>query len=176
MPSIFTHAAAALALGTAFRAPSPPARFWVAGALCAVVPDLDSFALRWVPYEHVLGHRGITHSIAFAAVFAAIVVAVWFRTWPGGSAVPWAYLWIATASHGLLDMFTNGGGGVALLAPFTEERLFFPWRPILVSPMSASRFFTERGARVFASELRWVWLPCAVLVVACIAARKRRRA
>jgi inner membrane protein len=176
VPSIFTHAAAALALGTAFRAPSPPARFWVAGALCAVVPDLDAFALRFVPYEHLFGHRGITHSIAFAAVFAAVVVALAFRSWPGGAVVLWTYLWIATASHGVLDMFTNGGGGVALLAPFTDERLFFPWRPILVSPMSASRFFTERGARVFASELRWVWLPCAVLAVVCIAARRRHRA
>jgi len=30
--------------------------------------------------------------------------------------------------HGLLDMITNGGKGVAFLWPFTSERFFFPAR------------------------------------------------
>src|SRR5687767_960720 len=85
MASIFTHAVASLALGTAFPRPRPLARFWVAGALCSIVPDLDSIGF-WmgVPYEHPLGHRGFTHSLAFSALLAGGVVHTVFRrdTWP----------------------------------------------------------------------------------------------
>ena len=39
------------------------------------------------------------------------------------------------ASHGVLDALTDGGPGVAFLAPFDDTRYFFPWRPIRVSPL-----------------------------------------
>src|SRR5215831_7502105 len=48
-----------------------------------------------------------------------------------------AYLFLATASHGVLDAMTNGGLGVAFFSPFDTTRYFLPWRPIRVSP---SRF------------------------------------
>jgi hypothetical protein len=41
MPSVFSHAVAALALGPAFRRAGWPARVWWADALCAVLPDVD---------------------------------------------------------------------------------------------------------------------------------------
>jgi len=177
--SAFTHAAAALALGTAFRRPGPPARFWVLGALCAALPDVDSigFALG-VPYDHVLGHRGLTHSIAFAALLAAGVVAVAFRggEWRAARGRLWLFFFLATASHGLIDAMTTGGLGVAFFAPFENGRYFLPWRPIVVSPISVRRFFTERGAAVLASELRWVWLPAAALAATCLLARRTRPA
>jgi inner membrane protein len=71
MASAFTHAIAGLAIGTVFRRPGPPARFWILGAIGAAIPDLDAVGY-WlgVPYDSALGHRGITHSLAFAAVFA----------------------------------------------------------------------------------------------------------
>ena len=56
------------------------------------------------------------------------------------------------ASHGLLDMLTNGGLGIALYWPFSYERLFAPWRPIPVAPIGMS-FFSARGARVAAVEV-----------------------
>ena len=59
---------------------------------------------------------------------------------------------------------TNGGLGVALLAPFSEERFFFSFRPIQVSPIGAGAFFTEWGLRVLKSEGLWVGLPSARLV------------
>ena len=71
----------------------------------------------------------------------------------------WLYLALAMASHGLFDAFTNGGLGVALLAPFSNERFFFPWQPIEVSPLGLSRIFSARGVEVLASELLWVGIP-----------------
>jgi inner membrane protein len=68
------------------------------------------------------------------------------------------YFAAVTFSHPLLDMLTNGGLGVALLAPFSNERFFFPWRPVQVSPIGAG-FFSERGVAVILSELVWIWIP-----------------
>jgi inner membrane protein len=59
-------------------------------------------------------------------------------------------------------MFTNGGRGVALFAPFSAERFFFPWRPIEVSPIGLD-FFSERGFGVISSEIIWIWIPSAII-------------
>ncbi|HEU4994167.1 MAG TPA: metal-dependent hydrolase [Gemmatimonadaceae bacterium] len=42
-----------------------------AGAACAALPDLDAIGF-WmgIPYDHMLGHRGLTHSLTFAALIA----------------------------------------------------------------------------------------------------------
>jgi len=175
--SAFTHAIAGLAIGTAFRPGRTPVRYWVLGATFAALPDIDGVGY-WlgVPYESVFGHRGFTHSLIFAALLA----------WAGlltfrDSALHaertriWTYLFLATASHGVLDAMTSGGGGVAFFAPIVNERFFFPWRPILVSPMSIRRFFSERGLRIIASEIVWVWIPAAVFAaIAAVALRRRR--
>jgi hypothetical protein len=39
------------------------------------------------------------------------------------------FLFLATASHGILDAFTDGGRGIAFFAPFGTERYFFPHHP-----------------------------------------------
>ena len=57
------------------------------------------------------------------------------------------------ASHGVLDALTDGGSGVAFLAPFDDTRYFFPWRPIRVSPFWGG-FFTPRGLETVTSESR----------------------
>jgi inner membrane protein len=174
MPSVFSHAVAGAALGTAFRRPSPPARFWLAGAACAAAPDLDVLGRGLgIPWGHMLGHRGITHSFAFAAVLAAIVA--WTGVaGPGRRAILWLFLFVATASHGVLDAMTDGGSGVALLAPFDSTRYFLPWRPIPVSPMGF-RFFSAYGLEVFEHELVLIWLPAAMLVGLGWAARAQRK-
>ena len=57
---------------------------------------------------------------------------------------------------GLFYFVMNG----LLLWPFSEERLFAPWRPLPVAPIG-SRFWSERGLRVAATELAW-FLPLLV--------------
>jgi inner membrane protein len=171
VPTIFTHAVSGLAIGSLYRS-QRPRRFWMWTAVCA-------FPLG-IPYDHLLGHRGVSHSLAFAALVGA--VAAW--TWGRGS-TRWAlflHFFVVTASHGVLDAFTNGGLGVAFFAPFNDTRYFFPWRPIQVSPIGVG-FFIARdrngesyGFRVLASEFWWVWLPSAALVLTGWAFRTRRSA
>lgn len=76
-----------------------------------------------------------------------------------------AFVFVCAASHPLLDAMTSGGLGVALGWPWSEQRIFAPWRPIRVSPF-APQFFSARGLATLLSELRWVWLPLAGAVVA----------
>ena len=78
----------------------------------------------------------------------------------------WVFFFLATASHGVLDAMTDGGLGVAFFAPLSDTRYFFPWRPIVVSPIGVAEFFGPRGLRVLWSELGWVWLPSAVVFLA----------
>ena len=173
MPSAFSHAVAGAALGTLFRRPEPPARFWLAGAVCSAVPDLDVLGRGLgIPWGHLLGHRGITHSFAFAAVLAGIVA--WSGVaGPGRRGTLWLFLFVATASHGVLDAMTDGGSGVALLTPFDSTRYFLPWRPLPVSPLGF-RFFSAYGLEVFEHELVLIWLPAAALLGLTWASRRLR--
>src|SRR5262245_38225436 len=165
MPSVFSHAAPALALIPAFARPGVPRRLWWLGVAGALAPDLDVLTFAFgVPYAHPLGHRGLWHSVPFAACAAVCVTALAFPRAEGPLSRRRAglYLFLAIASHGLLDAATDGGLGVALLAPFHDGRFFLPFRPIAVSPLGAA-FFSARGLAVVESELVFVWLPCGLL-------------
>jgi inner membrane protein len=58
---------------------------------------------------------------------------------------------------------TNGGLGVAFFSPFTNSRYFFPFHPIMVSPIGAGRFFSLKGLAIIRSEALWLWIPSAVI-------------
>jgi inner membrane protein len=75
------------------------------------------------------------------------------------------FFFLLSASHGILDAFTNGGLGIALLSPFDNMRYFFPWTPIIVSPIGMKAFFSKWGLAVIKSEILWVWLPSFLVVV-----------
>src|SRR5919197_708486 len=169
MPSIISHPAVPLALAAVLPPEMRSLSVVGLGIACSVVPDLDVVGFRFgVPYGHLIGHRGLSHSILFAAWLSAAL------TW----ALPWGvqsmsvsytalfgYLFLSTVSHGFLDALTNGGLGVAFFAPVHSARYFLPWRPIRVSPITLSGFFSTRGVRVLASELQWVWLPAAGVAI-----------
>jgi inner membrane protein len=178
MPTVFSHAVVGLAIAAAAPPPAPRARLALAAAVCAVVPDLDVVTL-WmgVRWGHVFGHRGLSHSLLFAAVLAALVAALAFRGRARGSGYLrlWLVLFVATASHGILDAMTDGGIGVALLAPWDRTRYFLPWRPIPVSPIGIARFFGARGLDILQAEVLLIWIPTAVLLLAVLGLRWRRR-
>lgn len=156
MPTIITHPAIAL-LRTWF--PRLPTRVAVAGAILSILPDADVATFAYdIPYGHPFGHRGFSHSIAFA-VITALCATLALRTRP--RPVVFAFLFLCAISHPLLDAMTTGGLGIAFFAPFSNGRYFLPWRPIRVSPIGA-RFFSARGIAVLLSELVWVWMPFAV--------------
>ncbi|MDQ3746433.1 MAG: metal-dependent hydrolase [Acidobacteriota bacterium] len=176
MASAFTHAFFAAALGKVYASESRPARFWLLSMLCAVLPDADviGFALG-VHYDDMFGHRGVTHSLVFALLLACLTVVLFFRDAPDRRALA-VYFFLVTASHGVLDALTNGGLGVAFFAPFSGERYFFPFRPVEVSPIGLSSFFSEWGAAVIESELLWVWLPASLAVAFVLIFRRLRGA
>jgi inner membrane protein len=78
-------------------------------------------------------------------------------------------------SHSVLDALTNGGLGVALLAPFDSTRYFFPVRPIQVWPIGVGRFSSERCLAALRSELVWVSLPFTLLAALAFDVRRRHR-
>ena len=167
MASVFSHAVVALAMGKAFRNDVLRWRELSLGAFCSALPDLDVIGFLFgIQYGDLWGHRGLTHSVLFAALLAGILVAVWYRGRPAvAMAGLFLYFFLCTASHGLLDAMTNGGLGVAFFAPFDTTRYFFPVRPILVSPIGISEFFSAYGVQVLASEAVWIWLPSLLLLV-----------
>lgn len=175
MPSVLSHAIAALGLGACFYRPEVPKRVWALGALCAALPDADVIGFRFgIAYGDLWGHRGLSHSIPVAAVVATAVVALSGRQDVSGMSrrALWTFLFLATASHGLLDALTDGGLGVALWAPFDHTRYFFPVRPIAVSPIGPRRFLSERGLAVLWREVWWVWLPSVLVAAIALAVRR----
>ncbi len=176
MASAFSHAIAALTIGNTFYK-EQPVKFWFLGIFCAVIPDADvvSFSLG-IPYEDMLGHRGITHSFAFALFLALLITYFCFKKEKAGSRRWWtllAYFFLATASHSILDAITNGGLGVAFFAPFDNTRYFFSWRPVQVSPIGAGKFFSEWGIRVLKSEFTYIWIPSFIIIGLNYLIRKR---
>lgn len=170
MASVFAHAAAAAALGSAVR----PTRAVVATcAVLAVVPDLDVLAFSLgIPYAHPLGHRGLTHALAFAAVLGAVVAYTAFRRDPHRARLAVLFA-LATASHGVLDAMTTGGLGVGFWIPFASERTFLPVRPIEVSPIGVGAFLSRRGLAVLLNEAVWVGLPSLAVAAGAFAWRRR---
>jgi len=160
--SVVSHPAIVLALAP-WRSDVPSRRLVLWGVALSVAPDLDAVGF-WlgVPYDSPLGHRGLTHSLFFALVLAAIVTASVFRRSPSPIGVL-AFLFLCAASHGLFDAMTDGGRGIALLAPFDWDRYFLPWRPIRVSPIGIGRFLGPRGLAILESELVAMWIPCAAV-------------
>jgi inner membrane protein len=132
--------------------------------ISSVFPDADVLAFDFgIPYEHMYGHRGFTHSIVFALIWAFLMIFLFHRD----QIRPYilgCYYFICTISHGLLDAMTTGGRGVAFFAPFSDERYFLPWRFIHVSPLRASHFFSEWGLKVIKNEMIYVGLPCLLLI------------
>jgi inner membrane protein len=178
MASVFSHPAVVLGLRPVFGRPCRSRRVWLLGAACSAIPDMDA-AGYWfgIPYGRVLGHRGLTHSVAFAAALAFVLARSVFRgaKWDSSRLAIGAFLFLCTASHGILDAMSNGGLGVAFFAPFDNRRCFLPWRPIEVSPIGTRGFFGARGLAILESELVWVWLPSVALGALASAARRARK-
>jgi inner membrane protein len=85
-------------------------------------------------------------------------------------------LFLATASHGVLDAMTNGGLGVAFFSPVDNRRYFLSWRPIRVSPIAFGRFFSQQGYLILKNELLWIWLPAGLFAVLVLMIRRPQRA
>ena len=175
MASAFGHAFAAIALGNSFSQKTTNLKFFTLGVACAIFPDADviSFAFG-IPYESFWGHRGFSHSLVFALLLGVLISFIFYRkefaTVKGLTHI--LFFSLCTASHGLLDGLTSGGLGVAFFSPFANARYFLPWRPIKVSPIGVSHFFSEWGLQVILSELIWIGIPFTIYIISAKLVRK----
>ncbi len=171
MASAFSHVLVAVTLGKTYTEEKMPLRFWFLSAFCSILPDADVIGFFFgISYGSILGHRGLSHSLFFALILSGIIVWLAFLEIPYFSKSWWSlvgYFFCVTASHGFLDALTDGGLGIAFFAPFDHTRYFLPWRPVRVSPIGISAFFSPWGVRVILSEIQWIWIPsfaCFLLV------------
>ena len=132
------------------------------------LPDADVIGFKFgIEYASPFGHRGASHSILFALVVGSLVGygvhrltrrfdaeggGARAKPFGGGAGVFMALCVCVTMSHGLFDMLTDGGHGVALFWPIDDTRLFFPWQPLPVAPIGRRFFTTPRGWYVAAVE------------------------
>jgi inner membrane protein len=169
VPTIISHAAVPLALGVGLGERRIARPLVLAGVAASMLPDADVILFRFgATYDDVWSHRGFSHSIGFALLLGMVAALLMRRLAP--PLVTFAFVALAAASHGLLDMLTNGGHGIAILWPLTDQRFFFDWRPIQVAPLAAARF-APRAAAIVTTETRWIWLPATLVALALRVAR-----
>ncbi|TVZ58776.1 inner membrane protein [Flavobacteriaceae bacterium MAR_2010_105] len=161
MASIFGHGV----LGyTIAKVASPNLKpLIILAIVSAILPDIDVLGFDLgVQYESAMGHRGFTHSIVFALIWALVLMLIWGKS---HKKLYFFVVFLSTLSHGVLDALTTGGRGVGFLIPFDSTRYFFPYQFIKVSPLGFERFFSDWGLEVILSELKWIMLPCLIVLV-----------
>jgi len=157
--SPWAHAMAGAAAGAFYQAPRHRRRVIILAAICAVAPDLD--LIGWplgVSTFTLFGHRGLSHSIAFAVVLGVVAaVALLPAATRRERTVAAAVLVLATATHSVLDaMTTYSPTGPAFWAPFSNQRYRFSWMPLT----GAGGLQTD-----FGQEALYACLPALVLMV-----------
>jgi inner membrane protein len=167
MPTIISHAAVPLALGIGLGEKRIPRALLITGVIASMLPDADVLLFGFgATYDDVWSHRGFAHSLGFALLVALACAALLRKAAPPFAAA--VFVFISTASHGLLDMLTSGGHGIAILWPVTADRYFFDWRPIQVAPIVGPQFiarFANRAGALVRTEALWIWLPATIVAV-----------
>ena len=178
MASAFGHAVFALALSAANKKVARNPKVMITGVVCSILPDLDVIAFDLgLPYHHMFGHRGFSHSLLFSIILAGVIsflVGKWLKVKRDQNWPIFLYLFLCAVSHGILDAMTTGGMGIAFLAPFSDDRFFLPFRMIKVSPLSIEAFFSQRGMAVLKSELVWIGVPSIIMISLSFLIRRKR--
>jgi inner membrane protein len=178
MPTIVSHAAVPLALGIGLGEKRIPRALLITGIAASMLPDADVILFRFgATYHDVWSHRGFAHSLGFALLIA--LAAAYLLRKKAQPFVTATFLFVSIASHGVLDMLTSGGHGIAIFWPVTADRYFYDWRPIQVAPIIGPEFihrFTSRAAALLRTEMLWIWLPAAIVAVVLRLSRKEKLA
>lgn len=142
----------AVGAGYAQDTDAPRRRLAICGfALLGLLPDLDLLGgVFGVSPDGPLGHRGLTHSLVFAAAVALLIALIaWGRKARPGPIALWTFL--AVGSHGIVDMLSSQGHGPMLFWPFTTETWLFAWRPV-PGVATASEYFSLHAIPTFLTE------------------------
>jgi inner membrane protein len=170
MVTPYTHGAFGLGLGKLLMVGRLPWLFWFLTLFLPIAPDLDVFSNK--PYGSLWGHRGFTHSLSFALALGLFTAALTFRYFNVRFWVLAGFFFLITASHGLLDAFTDGGFGIPFFWPFHDHR-FGPWGPIRVQDIGFE-LPDPRVSNSIRTELLWVWLPTGLLLAGVLTYRRLR--
>lgn len=135
----------------------------LAAIFSAILPDFDVITFKLgIAYQHPLGHRGFTHSIFFAILWALVLMLTIGRN---NKLIWFLVIFLSTISHGIFDAMTSGGEGVGFFIPFNNDRFFFSFREILVSPLGIKKFFSGWGLRVVLSEIKFIVIPSLLILL-----------
>lgn len=160
MASVIGHAALVFGFSKLIPSKQVASKLLILGILSSMLPDIDVLSYQFGIYgQDPLGHRGLTHSIPFAVLWAFILLIVFHRGDSTSKVFIILYYTVAMSSHGLLDACTNGGDGVAFFYPFSFDRYFLPFDKIQVSPIGLSHLFSDWGIKVIVSELKYILIP-----------------
>jgi inner membrane protein len=98
----------------------------IGGALAGILPDADMIvAFSQAPFNVLIYHRGITHSLFFGPVIGPLLALLTFlyyrKRYPQDTFTTWSWVFtLSLVTHPLLDWFTTYG--TQLLAPFSHHR------------------------------------------------------
>ena len=135
----------------------------LAAIFSAILPDFDVITFKLgIAYQHPLGHRGFTHSIFFAMLWALVLMLTIGRN---NKLIWFLVIFLSTISHGIFDAMTSGGEGIGFFIPFNNDRFFFSFREILVSPLVIKKFFSGWGLRVVLSEIKFIVIPSLLILL-----------
>lgn len=169
-----THAVVPIAAAIAFGNPAGSKRLLAAAVIAAMIPDLDVLMrpLFNVPLSSVYGHRGAFHSLFFA-ILAGMVTTGFHSHLKATRLAAAIAAAAAMASHGLLDMLTTNGLGVAYLWPISSMRIYADWR-LLPGSVESNGF--RAAAIISRLGLEWHRVIAPMLVVAIVIRLGRRLA
>ncbi|MVT28297.1 metal-dependent hydrolase [Acidovorax citrulli] len=139
------------------------------GAVAGTLPDLDALIDRGDPIANMVQHRADTHALLYLSLLAPLLGALAARLHGEGFQWKrwWLALWLALATHPLLDWMTVYG--TQLLRPFTDHPyglgsifIIDPLYtvPLIVGVVAALAISDQRGLRWNAAGL---WLSTAYL-------------
>ena len=173
MPLPLTHALVPLAGAIAISRRPYPWRLIVVAGAAAMAPDLDGLAHHFLGVEagSIYGHRGLSHSFVVAVAVGAFL-ASFHRMMRVEYLRAVVVIGAAVASHGLLDMMTDGGRAVAYLWPMSSARYFADWRPIHNVAIHRHNYLAAGIIRLL-SEIRQVIVP---MMLAALLVRFARQA
>jgi inner membrane protein len=151
--------------------------FALAGlCLLAMLPDIDvTWCALGVPDVGLSGHRGLTHTPAFAlAVGLAAGLIAWLRRREAGAWRVGLTVALVVLSHGLLDSMAQDGRGIMSFWPFSCRRYHLFWRPIPDAPTGLA-FFSRKGMQSLVTELAY-FAPFTIYTLSPRVRRLRRNA
>lgn len=160
MPTIITHGFVGFISG---KLSVSSRKLLLLSTISSIIPDFDAIAFKLnIAYSSLFGHRGITHSVFFAILLSLILFLAFFlrsNYTNKQKSIIYLTLFLSIMSHSVLDAFTDGGLGVAFLAPFLNDRFFFGFHFIPVAPIALAKVFSIWGLKVILSEIAIIWIP-----------------